>query len=55
MVTDTIVTGTHMMVTWIVALMVHTTDMMGIMTDTAATAVIVTDCGGENRTQEVRL
>jgi hypothetical protein len=45
MVIDTIVTGTRMMVTWTVAMMVPTTEMMGIITDTVATMVIVTDYG----------
>jgi hypothetical protein len=55
MVIDTIVTGTHMMVTQTVAMRVPTTEIMGIITDTMVTMVIVMDCGENSRTLEVRL
>jgi hypothetical protein len=53
MVIDTIVTGTHMMVTWMVATIVRTSEMMGIITQTVVTVVIVMDCGEDSRTLEV--
>jgi len=54
MVTDIIVTGTHMMVTWTVAMTVQTSETMEIITQTVVTVVIVTDCGEDSRTLEVR-
>jgi len=55
MVIDTIVTGTHMMVTWTVAMIVRTAEMMGIITQTVVTVVKVMDCGEDSRPLEVRL
>jgi hypothetical protein len=54
MVIDTTVTGTHMMVTWTVAMIVQTKEMVGIITQTVVTMGIVMDCGEDSRTLEVR-
>ena len=54
MAIDTIVTGTHMMLTRTVAMTVQTTEMMGIITQTVVTAVMVTDCGEDSSPLEVR-
>ena len=54
MVIDTIVTGTLMMVTWTVTTIVQTTDVMGMITLTVVTMAIVTNCGEDNKTLEVR-
>jgi hypothetical protein len=54
MVIDTIVTGARTMVTWTVAMIVQTKEMMGIITQMVVTIVIVMDCGEDSRTLEVR-
>jgi len=54
MAIDTTVTGTHMMLTWTVAMIVRTTEMMGIITQTVVTVVIVMDCGEDSRPLEVK-
>jgi len=54
MVIDTTVTGIHMMVMWTVATIVRTAEMMGIITQTVVTVVIVMGCGEDSRPLEVR-